>query len=86
MPAQYSDEAPSGLVAPTGEWLVRCGRDGQDGRGGRAAVVAADIDDSGEEVDMAVRKARPWRRTARSGVFGQHMVRDDPLSDDRQGF
>jgi predicted amidohydrolase len=80
MPTQYSSEAPSGLVAPTGQWLARCARDG------RAAVVAADIDDSTEDVDIAVRKARPWRRTARSGVFGQHMVRDDPRSDDRRGF
>lgn len=80
MPAQESGEAPSGLVAPSGEWLARCRGDGE------VAVVTADIDDSREDVEVAVRLARPWRRTARSGVFDQHLVRGDPRSDDHRAF
>jgi predicted amidohydrolase len=79
MAAQHSVTAPSGVVGPGGDWLARCLRDGT------ASVVVVDIDDSAESVEVAVARARPWRRTARAGVYEPHFVRD-PRSEDRGTF
>jgi predicted amidohydrolase len=79
MAAQHSVTAPSGVVGPGGDWLARCPRNGT------ASVVVVDIDDSAESVEVAVARARPWRRTARAGVYEPHFVRD-PRSEDRGTF
>jgi predicted amidohydrolase len=79
MAAQHSVTAPSGVAGPGGDWLARCPRDGTP------SVVVVDIDDSAESVEVAVARARPWRRTARSGGYEPHIVRD-PRSEDRGTF
>jgi predicted amidohydrolase len=79
LPARHSTIAPSGVIAPGGEWLARCPQDGTP------SVVVVDLDDSLDNVDVAVSKARPWRRMARAGVYEPHFVRD-PRSDDRGAF
>ena len=48
-------------------------------------MAVADIDNRPESIDVAVTKARPWRRQARAGVYGVHLVTDD-RSDDRGTF
>lgn len=78
-PAGDSAFAPSGVLAPSGEWLARCPTDGTP------SLVVVDIDDSAEDVEIAVHRARPWRRTARAGVYDPHVV-SDPRSDDRGTF
>jgi predicted amidohydrolase len=79
--AQQGTSAPSGVISPRGEWLARCPRDG------RPSVVAVDLDESCEDLQVALLRARPWRRTARGGgVYDAHFVRDDPRSDDRGTF
>jgi hypothetical protein len=52
----------------------------------QVGVVAADIDDSREDVDVAVRLARPWRRTVRSGAFDQHQVEGAPAATTAAAF
>lgn len=79
LPARESTTAPSGVIDPAGRWLARCPADGEP------AVVVADLDETAEDVDTAVSKARPWRRTARSGIYGPQVV-EDPRSDDRGSF
>jgi predicted amidohydrolase len=79
VPAQYGSTAPSGLIDPQGKWLARCAQ------GGEPSVVVADLDDSSENVEVAVFRARPWRRAARAGVYAAHVVRD-PRSDDHGTF
>jgi len=69
-----SANAPSGVISPRAEWLGRCSRDG------RPAVAVVDLDDSIEN------HARPWRRTARDGIYAPHIIRDDPRSDARDAF
>ena len=66
--------ARSGVISPEGEWLVRCPR------AGSAALAVVGFDNSGENL------ARPWRRTARSGIYDAHQVHSDPRSDDRAAF
>lgn len=62
---------PSGVVSPDGSWAARClGNETPE-------VVVADIDRGAGDL------ARPWRRTARSGIYAPHLVQDDPRSDDR---
>jgi len=72
--AQDSVHAPSGVVSPQGTWVRRGPQ--QDG----AALVIVDVDDREENL------ARPWRRTVRAGIYDEHIVRDDPRSEDRGGF
>jgi predicted amidohydrolase len=79
VPAQHSTTAPSGVISPGGEWLARCPRDGT------ASVVLTDLDDSSEQVEVPVFKARPWRRKARTGVYAPHHVQD-PRSANRTVF
>ena len=82
IPAQYSATAPSGLVAPGGRWIARCPGDG------RPALAVADIDpDSTDpDIDVAVRLARPWRRSARAARPVDQAVLADPRSRTRTTF
>ena len=77
--AQCGVAAPAGTIAPDGRWAVQCPADGHP------AVAIADIDNRPESIDIAVTKARPWRRQVRAGVCDAHLVTDD-RSDDRGAF
>jgi predicted amidohydrolase len=79
MSAQHSAAAPAGIIAPDGRWAARCPGDG------RPAVAIADLDNRPESIDIAVARARPWRRLARAGIYDAHLVSDD-RSDDRRAF
>ena len=68
--------APSGLAGPDGRWVDRGPADGSP------AVVITNLDESAESVEVAVFKARPWRRTARAGIYADHVV-TDARSEDR---
>jgi hypothetical protein len=48
-------------------------------------VAIADLENRPESIDIAVTKARPWRRQARAGVYDAHLVTDD-RSEDRGAF
>ncbi|MDH6484458.1 carbon-nitrogen hydrolase family protein [Streptomyces sp. SAI-127] len=74
VPSQHS--APSGIVAPNGDWLARCRADGSP------SVAVVSLDDSSEAAAGAVTYGRPWRREARSGIYTEHQV-SDPRSEDR---
>ncbi|WP_255658511.1 carbon-nitrogen hydrolase family protein [Actinoplanes sp. L3-i22] len=69
--AQDAPNASSGVVTPDGEWLTRCPPDPV------AAIATADLDLTTENY------ARPWRRTARSGLYLRYQAPDDPLSHNR---
>jgi predicted amidohydrolase len=73
--SQYSAAAPAGIIAPDGGWAARCPGDGHP------AVAIAGIDNRPESIDIAVTKARPWRRLARTGVYDAHLVTDDRSTD-----
>jgi predicted amidohydrolase len=72
--AQDAVNASSGLISPDGDWLARCPREASP------ALVAADL------TDDAGNYARPWRRTARGGIYDPHLIHDDPRSSDRAAF
>ncbi|MFD8508509.1 carbon-nitrogen hydrolase family protein [Streptomyces sp. NPDC059687] len=76
VPAQHSATAPSGIVAPNGDWLERCSADGS------SSVAVVDLDDSSEAAAESVTHARPWRREARAGIHTERQV-IDPRSEDR---
>jgi predicted amidohydrolase len=79
VPARHAAIAPSGLIGPAGQWLARGPRDGTP------SVVVADLDDTAEDVEIAVFRARPWRRTARTDRYTRHVVHD-PRSTNRRLF
>jgi predicted amidohydrolase len=72
--ARDSAHAPSGVVSPQAQWRARCPRDGNP------ALAVADLDGSVENL------ARPWRRSARDGIYEPHIVRGDPRSEARNAF
>lgn len=69
-----SEDAPSGLISPRGEWLVQCPQQGEP------VMAVVDIDDSEPNL------ARPWRRKVRGGIYEPHLVCNDVRSDKRQTF
>ncbi|AUG81516.1 amidohydrolase [Kitasatospora sp. MMS16-BH015] len=76
VPTQHSATAPSGVVAPSGDWLERCPTDGPP------SLAVVDLDDGSEAAAEAVAHARPWRRKSRAGLYAEHQV-TDPRSEDR---
>ncbi|MFF3128588.1 carbon-nitrogen hydrolase family protein [Streptomyces sp. NPDC057908] len=82
IPAQFSTTVPSGIIAPGGRWLARCPADG------RPSLTVADLDlgATDPDIDEAVRLARPWRRSARAGLYNTKTVQGDPRSDTRTAF
>lgn len=82
VPAQYSATAPAGIVAPGGRWLTRA-----PGRGRPALAVAdIDLDSQDPDIDAALRYARPWRRSARSGLYEGRIPVGDLRSETRTAF
>ena len=79
MSAQHSTVAPAGIIAPDGRWAAQCPDDGGP------AVAITDVDNRPESIDVAVTKARPWRRQVRAGIYDAHLVTDG-RSDDRGTF
>jgi predicted amidohydrolase len=73
--AQHAELAPSGVVSPTGEWQARCEASQT------SSIIVADLDEGAANVETAVFRARPWRRTARSGLYRQHLVEDARSAD-----
>jgi predicted amidohydrolase len=81
-PAQYSGSAPAGIVAPGGQWIACCPANGQP------AITVADLDLAGKDpdIDVALRLARPWRRSARAGLYDDRQAPEDPRSNVRTSF
>ncbi|TIO06087.1 carbon-nitrogen hydrolase family protein [Mesorhizobium sp.] len=74
MLARHGMNAPSGIVAPDGRWAAQCAADGMP------SIAVVDINNNPGDL------ARPWRRTARTGIYEWHLVDDDPRSDSRDIF
>ncbi|TKT82730.1 carbon-nitrogen hydrolase family protein [Aquamicrobium sp. LC103] len=72
--APQSLAAPSGIAGPDGRWATQCRTDGT------ASIAVANIETNREH------PARPWRRTARTGIYDRHRVDSDPRSDGRNMF
>lgn len=79
--AQEAPAAPAGIISPAGNWLARAPREIAP------AFVLAEV--GGEEADadikVAIQHARPWRRTARAGIYDPHFVKDS-RSENRTAF
>ncbi|MGW5718762.1 carbon-nitrogen hydrolase family protein [Amycolatopsis sp. NPDC003865] len=82
VPAQFSATAPAGIVGPGGRWIGRCHGDGRPG----LAVAELDRGAPEADIDVAIRLARPWRRTVGASLYEHRVVRGDPRSDTRTAF
>jgi predicted amidohydrolase len=70
--AQYADALPSGIIGPDGCWIAQCTSDAIPD------LSLAQLDRSSVQFDIALNKARPWRRLARDGeTFATKFARDD---------
>lgn len=69
-PTQCSRGLASGLVAPNGQFVARC-------RAGRSGLIVQTLDRAAPELDIALNKARPWRRAARAGdIYAARRIKD----------
>ncbi len=80
VPAQCSAAMPAGVIGPHGAWLGQCAGDGQP------ATACVDLDRADPDLDIALNKARPWRRTARAGELYTARRVNDPRSTARTEF
>jgi len=82
VPAQFGATAPATVIAPGGRPLARCPAANRPG----LAVADIDLDTPDPDIDAALRLARQWRRTARTGLYDRHVVRGDGRSETRTEF
>lgn len=82
VPAQFSATAPAGIVAPGGRWIGRSHGDGRPG----LAVAKLDRAAPDADIDVAIRLARPWRRTVGASLYEHRVVHGDPRSNTRTAF
>jgi len=82
VPAQFSATAPAGIVGPGGRWLSCCPAHGHPA----LAIADIDLDSQDEDIDIAIRYARPWRRSARAGLYHERIPVGDPRSDTHTAF
>lgn len=72
--APQSEIAPSGIASPEGHWAAQCSADGRPS----LAITKIVVDTS--------HPARPWRRSARGGIYDAHHVYGDPKSERRDCY
>jgi predicted amidohydrolase len=80
VPTEHSATAPSGVIAPNGDWLARCPADGSP------SVSVVDLDDGAEAAAESVAYARPWRRKSRGGLYAERQVADQRSEDRTAAF
>lgn len=80
VPAQYAESLSSGIIGPDGYWIDQCAGTPM------AAFALARIDKSDAQYDIALNRARPWRRVAREGLIYAERRIADARSDDRSTF
>jgi len=61
VPAQFAEALPSGVIGPDGCWMAQAVGRAEEG------LAMAELDRSDPRFDIALNKARPWRRVAREG-------------------
>ena len=54
-----ADDPTSGIIGPDGRWMARCGAG--------VGIAIADLNRTDPRFEVALNKARPWRRVAREG-------------------
>lgn len=80
IPAQFAKTLQSGIIGPDGQWIDQC-------PGAPVSAFAlAKVDPSDGTFDIAINRARPWRRVARDGNIysGKRVV--DPRSAEMETF
>ncbi|MFE7834735.1 carbon-nitrogen hydrolase family protein [Streptomyces sp. NPDC057474] len=82
IPAQYSATVPSGIVAPGGRWLARCPDDNRPA----LAVTDIELDATDQDIHVALRYARPWRRKTRVSLTEPAPTHGDIRSDTKTAF
>ncbi len=80
IPALIGNRLSSGMIGPDGHYLSQPLANGAPG------LVCSAIDRADARFDVAIRKARPWRASARSGeIYAEKRV-DDVQSKNRTSF
>ena len=72
-PTNASDSVPTRMIGPDGHVIARC-------RTGASTLSVNRIDREAPEWEIPLRRARPWRATAREGAIYEARRVDDPRS------
>jgi len=78
-PTQCSHKLASALIGPDGYYLASA-------TPGATSLVVSQLDRADPRYDVALRKARPWRASARLGDIYSGLKVDDARSKDRLSF
>lgn len=77
-PSSCSEKLPGGLIGPDGNALIRhSSEDSPD-------IIIAELDKDDARLDIALSKAKPWRRLARSGEIYKDTLTDDERSKNKK--
>jgi deaminated glutathione amidase len=79
-PAQTASDGSAGIIGPDGKWIARCLAVNEP------SLVFADLDKNSTAYDVALNKARPWRKTARQGDIYREKLTNLAKSKDRKSF
>ena len=86
VPAQYASALPSGVIGPDGYWMSQCTRNFSADRDPIPDLALVKLDRSSMSFDVALNKARHWRRIAREGgIYAMRRV-NDCRSENKTGF
>ncbi|MDC7675866.1 carbon-nitrogen hydrolase family protein [Asticcacaulis machinosus] len=80
VPAQFASALPAGLIGPDGYWISQCRTDAA------TDLCFAHLDRMSPAFDIALNKARPWRKTAREGSIYRDNLICDPRSENKASF
>ncbi len=79
VPTQCSEKAPSTMIGPNGDIIDAC-------KPLESGFVISALDRDAPEWEIAIKRARPWRKTAREGNIYRTKYVDDPRSIDKHAF
>ncbi len=79
-PAQCANEGTAGIIGPDGKWTARCSQLEEP------CLVLTEINRNMPAYDVALNKARPWRRSAKQGDIYREKMVSHPRSKDRTSF
>lgn len=79
-PAQKAPKGPAGIIGPDGQWSAICTASAT------SCYAVAVLDRHDPAYDIPLQKARPWRKSARSGDIYREKIVSDPRSMNRKEY
>lgn len=79
-PAQEAAKGPAGIVGPDGKWSSRCNFSSA------SSLALSILDRDDPDYEIPIKRARPWRASARLGTIYKDKMVEDQRSRDKTEF